>query len=149
MISPMGMLVRLSTLLLLLVPSMAAALSPWMVFFDQGSARIHTQFNVTLDHVAAWHRNTDIRMFRVTGFTDTSGPTEANMRLALQRAEAVKAAMVDRGIPRGVIQAEAKGEATDRLLVETGDGVAHRENRRVEIIAERMCRPPPENVPVC
>jgi outer membrane protein OmpA-like peptidoglycan-associated protein len=145
----MGMLVRLSALLFLLAPSMAVALSPWMVFFGHGSARIPTQFTVTLDHVAAWHRNTDIRMFRVTGFTDTSGSTEANMRLAMRRAEAVKAAMAVRGIPPEIIHVEAKGEATDGLLVETGDGVAHLENRRVGIMVERMCRPPPENLPVC
>jgi outer membrane protein OmpA-like peptidoglycan-associated protein len=144
----MSTLVRLTALLALLVPSAAMALSPWMVFFGHGSARISAQFEVTLGHAAAWHRNTDIRSFRVTGFTDTSGSSEANLRLALQRAEVVKEALIRRGVPRDIIHVEATRE-TIGLLVETRDGVTHRENRRVEIIAERMCRPPPENVLVC
>ena len=138
---------RLFLLLALLTPTAVGALSPWMVFFNPGGARIRGSFGATLDSAAAWYRNTDIRSFRVIGFADRSGSSETNRRLSLSRAEAVKAGLVRRGVPARMIQVEAKGE--NDPLVETRDGVPDYQNRRVEIVAERMCRPPPKNVPVC
>ena len=65
----------------------------------------------------------------------------------MRRAAAVKAGLVRRGVPAEIIKVEARGEAEP--LVDTRDGVPDFQNRRVAIIAGRICRPPPENVPVC
>lgn len=111
-----------------------------MVFFEHGSTTLSAQSNGVLDNVAGWYRNTDIRRFRLIGHTDRIGSTEVNRQLGLQRAQAVRLALIRRGIRSEYIIIETEGET--RPLVETPDDVAHIENRRVEIIAESMCRPP-------
>jgi outer membrane protein OmpA-like peptidoglycan-associated protein len=133
-------LAGLSVLLVSLVPGPAGALSPWAIFFDLGSDRVFTRFASTLDNIVEWHRNVHVTRFRVTGFADTSGAADTNLRLSLRRAEAVRAALVDRGVPADVIRVEVRGEI--ELLVDTPDGVPHFENRRVYIVVECMRRPP-------
>lgn len=67
----------------------------------------------------------------VVGHTDTVGDPAANARLSGQRAEAVKAALVERGVPTGRIVMSATGEQD--LAEPTGDNTDNRLNRRVEI----------------
>jgi hypothetical protein len=66
-----------------------------------------------------------------TGHTDTSGGDAYNMALSLRRANIVKDALVQAGVPAGAINAVGVGKAG--LLVPTPDGVREPQNRRVEI----------------
>ncbi len=68
----------------------------------------------------------------VVGHTDTSGSQSYNQELSLRRADAVKAGLVQRGIPAEMISVEGKGE--DEPTVNTGDGVKEPQNRRAVII---------------
>jgi len=52
-----------------------------------------------------------IAMVTVTGHTDRIGSAAYNMRLSMRRAEAVKAYLVELGIPAAKIVATGKGEA--------------------------------------
>ena len=67
----------------------------------------------------------------VTGHTDRVGSVEANDRLSLQRAEAVRDMLVAAGVPREAISVAGRGEREP--AVATADEVAEARNRRVEI----------------
>ena len=67
----------------------------------------------------------------VIGHTDTVGGLEANDKLSLRRAEAVRDILVAAGVPGEKIELAGRGER--ETLVKTGDEVAEPRNRRVEI----------------
>ena len=63
--------------------------------------------------------------------TDAVGAGQYNDKLSQQRAERVRAELVQRGLPEDNITVTGRGKR--ELLVPTADGVAEPENRRVEI----------------
>ena len=67
----------------------------------------------------------------VVGHTDRRGATDYNRRLSLQRAQAMRQTLIDRGLDGGRIIATGRGEVDP--LVPTGDNVEEIRNRRVEI----------------
>lgn len=67
----------------------------------------------------------------VTGHTDRVGAVEANDRLSLARAEAVREILVAAGVPAAAITVAGRGEREP--AVPTADEVAEARNRRVEI----------------
>ncbi|MDB5722379.1 MAG: flagellar motor protein MotB [Alphaproteobacteria bacterium] len=129
----------LCALLVLIDGSPARAVSPYNVFFASGRAKLNHQSGLILDNVAKTFRIARVRSFDVFGHADRAGSSDHNRWLSRRRAEAVKAALVARGVPARAIAVQAVGEA--RPLVETPDGVAERQNRRVEIII--TCLEPP------
>jgi len=69
---------------------------------------------------------------QVTGHTDRVGTEADNDRLSLERAQAVRDMLVQRGLKASFIRAVGRGER--ELLVPTPDGQAEPKNRRVEVI---------------
>jgi len=67
----------------------------------------------------------------VIGHTDTVGGLEANDKLSLKRATAVREILIATGVPGEKIETAGRGEREP--LVKTGDEVAEPQNRRVEI----------------
>lgn len=67
----------------------------------------------------------------VTGHTDSVGNAEANDRVSLARAEAVRELLIKAGVDGAMITVAGRGKR--ELLVPTADGVAEARNRRVEI----------------
>lgn len=67
----------------------------------------------------------------VIGHTDAVGTVAYNDKLSLQRAERVRAKLIDRGIPEASVSVSGRGKR--ELLIPTADGVAEPRNRRVEI----------------
>jgi outer membrane protein OmpA-like peptidoglycan-associated protein len=67
----------------------------------------------------------------VIGHTDTVGGLEANDKLSLRRAEAVRDILIAAGVPGEKIELAGRGEREP--LVKSGDEVAEARNRRVEI----------------
>jgi outer membrane protein OmpA-like peptidoglycan-associated protein len=68
----------------------------------------------------------------VVGHTDKVGSDAFNDALALRRAEAVRTALIGRGVAPGNIVAVGRGKREP--LIPTADGVAEPRNRRVEIV---------------
>lgn len=68
----------------------------------------------------------------VVGHTDKVGSDPFNDALALRRAEAVRAALIARGVaPTNIV---AVGRGKREPLIPTADGVAEPRNRRVEVV---------------
>jgi outer membrane protein OmpA-like peptidoglycan-associated protein len=68
---------------------------------------------------------------RIEGHTDSKGREETNLELSQQRADAVKQALIDRGVPAERVVTEGIGAA--RPIADNATSAGRRENRRVEI----------------
>jgi outer membrane protein OmpA-like peptidoglycan-associated protein len=103
-----------------------------LVFFPWNQANLTPVALATLDGlVGKFGGSTRPRSLTVAGHTDSSGSDAYNDRLSKARAEAVAAALAERGLTQGV-GVEWYGEKKPRI--ELPDGTREQENRRVEII---------------
>ncbi len=73
----------------------------------------------------------------VAGHTDSSGSFHDNERLARRRATAVRAVLIDAGVPPEVLQVVVHGEQQPLAPNDTEQGRSR--NRRVEIICVEGC----------
>jgi len=113
-------------------PAPAAPTAPsYMVFFDWDRSDLSAQAMQTIHQVSQAYRTKGSARVTATGHTDTSGPADYNMALSLRRANAVKSALVQDGVPAANISVIGRGEADP--LVPTADGVREPQNRRVVI----------------
>jgi outer membrane protein OmpA-like peptidoglycan-associated protein len=112
----------------------APAAPSFMVFFDWDRADLSQQALQTLQQVAAAYKQRGSARVIATGHADRSGPENYNMALSLRRANAVKNALVQDGVPATAIAVVGKGET--QPLVPTADGVREPQNRRVEIVLQ-------------
>ncbi len=101
------------------------------VQFNGGSTDLTPESLDELQRARAWLATLPAPEVVVTGHTDAVGSHEDNDRLSLQRAERVRDILADAGIDRRLITAVGRGKRA--LRIETADGVARAENRRVEI----------------
>lgn len=128
----MRRLVALLIAALFLSSSSAWAIGPFIVFFEPNSTRMIRRFSdPMLDNAIQQFRIHDVREVNLAGHTDRAGSFEYNRDLSRRRAEAVRAEFIRRGYS-GTFTIDAYGE--ERPLVDTEDGMAHQENRRVEIV---------------
>jgi outer membrane protein OmpA-like peptidoglycan-associated protein len=110
----------------------ATPLHRFQLYFDLDSTTLDAAAQRILEGVVG--NALMIRPVRiiVAGHADRSGVDAYNQRLSQRRAAAVVGALVRSGIPAELIETTALGEQAP--AVRTGDGTAHRHNRRVEII---------------
>jgi hypothetical protein len=112
-------------------PPPAAQAPTFMVFFDWDRSNLSAQALSTINQAAAAYKSGGGARIAAVGHTDTSGSADYNMGLSVRRANAVKDALVQAGVPASAIDATGVGESD--LLVPTGDGVREPQNRRVVI----------------
>lgn len=104
--------------------------------FETGSAVLKPGASVRLDQVVTALRQYPNEQVTVRGFTDSVGSETTNQRLSQQRAEAVRAYLVSRGIAADRVVAQGLGES---LPIATNDTPAGRaRNRRVEIQVSQL-----------
>jgi outer membrane protein OmpA-like peptidoglycan-associated protein len=99
--------------------------------FGSGSASLTAQAQASLRALAATLAGNE-RAISVEGHTDSQGADEANLRLSVQRAEAVRRALEDAGLSGAHLRAGGHGEA--RPVADNGSAEGRAANRRVEII---------------
>lgn len=105
---------------------------PFMVFFDFDSTAITDDAASILKRAAAAYKEFGIASINATGHADRAGPDGYNDKLAMRRAEVIKARLISEGVPASKISVSGRGENSP--LVETADGVREWQNRRVEIV---------------
>jgi hypothetical protein len=115
-------------------PPPPAQPTSFMVFFDWDRSNLSSQAMNTIRQAASAYKTRGSARITATGHTDTSGPDGYNMALSLRRANAVKNALVQQGVPATAISVVGRGEQSP--LVQTGDGVREPQNRRVEIVMD-------------
>ena len=101
--------------------------------FASGSTTLTAPAQASLRELAAVLRGGDASI-SVEGHTDGKGEAEANLVLSKRRAESVRRALEDAGIPAARLEAVGYGELRPVADDETDAGRAR--NRRVEIIVE-------------
>lgn len=110
---------------------MAVENAMYLVFFDWDQSTLGPGAQSVLDAVAAEVSKRSLSAVNVVGHADTSGPTDYNQKLAQRRANAVRDALAQRGVPANIISVSSRGE--DELLVSTPDNVREPANRRAQI----------------
>ncbi len=104
----------------------------FFVFFDFDSTVITPEADAVLNDVAAQYAAAGGAMLvDVIGYTDRSGSAAYNQALSVRRAEAVRNALVAKGVADSSILTAGRGE--NDPLVATPDGVREPSNRRAEI----------------
>jgi len=99
---------------LVMMEGPAAACEPPSIQFDLGSARIGANNRWAKDEVVGEFRARPGRRVGLTAQTDGIGSAAANVRLARRRGEAVRAALVRRGVPARAIDIVVEGEGASR-----------------------------------
>lgn len=102
------------------------------VLFDTGRAELKPGAFATLDRLAAFMRDNPERRLEVEGHTDSVGSDVLNVALSQQRAESVRAALVQRGVDGARIQTKGLGKAVPVASNSSAEG--RQRNRRVEIV---------------
>jgi OmpA-OmpF porin, OOP family len=109
-----------------------AAPVSFTLIFESGSAvELAPEFKAVLDQLLAAIARYPAPEVIVIGHTDRVGSDADNDRLSIRRAETVRDKLVQAGIAASLITVAGRGEREP--AIETADGVAQAENRRVEI----------------
>lgn len=104
----------------------------FLVFFDFDRSTLNGTGREVIDAVAAQaKKRNDLRHIMLVGHTDKSGSDAYNQRLSQRRADAVRAALAERGVDVDLLQTSARGEKDP--MVETPNNTREPANRRVEI----------------
>jgi len=113
-------------------PVAQAPQTEYLVFFDWDKANITPVSDKIIGDAAAAAGKLRAVGIHVIGHTDTSGKPAYNQKLSMRRADAVRKALVAKGVPASQISVEGKGETA--LMVSTADNVREPSNRRAQIL---------------
>jgi membrane fusion protein (multidrug efflux system) len=107
-------------------PSGANRTSPAKVYFATDSDVLTPEGAGVLGPLARWLANEPSATVHITGYADKTGATTRNVQLALDRAKAVRAALIAHGVRPEQTVLKAPAAVTG--------GEDHREARRVEVV---------------
>ncbi len=102
--------------------------------FPPGRANLQPEALANLDRVVEFVNRDAARSVRIEGHTDNSGSANLNQVLSQRRADAVRDALVQRGVDAGRMTAIGLGPDAPVAGNDSAEGRAR--NRRVEIIVE-------------
>jgi outer membrane protein OmpA-like peptidoglycan-associated protein len=103
--------------------------------FDTATAELTPQALTAIDGVAAALRAHPEAVVLVEGHTDSRGDAAENVQLSRRRANAVRQALVDRGVTEDRITTAAFGQDRPIAPNDTPEGRAR--NRRTELVVTR------------
>jgi outer membrane protein OmpA-like peptidoglycan-associated protein len=102
------------------------------VLFDTGRAELKSGATRKVDQLAQFLMEHPDRRVQIEGFTDSVGTDSYNEDLSQRRADAVKAALINRGIQPSRIGTEGYGKAYP--VANNTDSGGRQLNRRVEVV---------------
>lgn len=102
------------------------------VLFDTGQAQLKPGADRTMDQLAQFLTEHKDRRVEIDGFTDSVGSDAYNEELSQRRADAVKSALMTRGIDASRISTEGYGKAYP--VASNSDPGGRQLNRRVEVV---------------
>lgn len=105
---------------------------PGSVSFASGSATISPGMLPTLDKIATTLNEYPDTTVSVVGHSDSIGNAEANMELSRRRAAAVADYLAGRGVQRGRLAVDSRGELEP--IADNATEAGRAQNRRVEIV---------------
>jgi OOP family OmpA-OmpF porin len=113
--------------------------------FEESSTRIDAASSDLIDEVADALRPCLGSIIALTGHTDSSGPEPGNLELSRKRAEAVRQALVQRGIPADGLRTRGVGSSEPVQGLDPSDPA----NRRIEfsVVAKVATHPTPVDTP--
>ena len=100
-------------------------------FYNSTEKTVDPKVDEYLDQLSQRLSQTDEKV-SLTGHTDAQGSDQYNMELGMDRANAIKAILMEKGVPEDRIQTATKGESELIDTSETED--AHAKNRRTEVL---------------
>jgi Outer membrane protein and related peptidoglycan-associated (lipo)proteins len=106
--------------------------SMYGVLFDTGKATIQPESEKVLGEVASLLKKNASWRMQIEGHTDNVGAKDANLKLSQQRAEAVRAWLVAKGVPGARLVAKGFGDSKPVVGNDTEEGRA--KNRRVTLV---------------
>ena len=102
------------------------------IHFDFDKAVIQPDSNALLDDITTALKHFPKWRLRITGHTDSTGDAAYNEELSMNRANAIKQALVERGIDAARLETLGMGEKQPVASNDTPEGQAL--NRRVELV---------------
>jgi outer membrane protein OmpA-like peptidoglycan-associated protein len=99
--------------------------------FEPGTATFSADADAGLARVAAWAAATPSAKIRIEGHTDATGSPDANRALSLRRAEAVRDALIARGI--AATRIAVSGEGAAQPVASNDEPAGRARNRRVVV----------------
>ncbi|MRG71999.1 OmpA family protein [Alphaproteobacteria bacterium HT1-32] len=113
--------------------ALPAVPGPFTVLFATNSSAIDSENGKVIVDAASGFAKAKAKAIILSGHTDAVGNNAANVALSERRADTVKAALIDLGVPASAISTTYAGEAQLKVKVPT----AEKQNRRVEIKLSR------------
>lgn len=104
--------------------------------FDTGSGRIMADSRPDVNELIQIMQAYPTLIIRIEGHTDNTGDSQANQKLSLDRANAVKAALGEAGIDTARMVAQGFGSAKPITTNETEEG--RRKNRRINVVVTKI-----------
>ena len=113
------------------------------VLFRTGSGKLEPRARDQLRELARTLQRFPEMQVHLAGFADRRGDTQRNLALSSQRAEAVKQALTEAGVPAGRIDLSYFGEARAKAKAGDIDGLALDRRVSIELKAERTAEADP------
>lgn len=104
------------------------------IHFDFDEASLKNEAKAKLNRAAKKYHRSQATELEVIGHTDSIGDEKYNQKLSKERAKAVKAYLVTKGISPQQIQIVAEGESNPISTNNTEEGRA--ENRRADVVID-------------
>jgi outer membrane protein OmpA-like peptidoglycan-associated protein len=100
--------------------------------FEPGETSFEPADTQRLDRVVALLREHPEIQLVIEGYTDSRGTEAQNEKVAIERADAVRTALVERGITESRLRTVGVGE--DKPIADNSTADGRQQNRRVELI---------------
>lgn len=104
------------------------------ILFDLNSANIKAESKPVLEEVLGLMQSEPSWKLTIEGHTDSTGSSDYNQKLSLQRADAVKAYLVAAGIEAGFLQTQGFGSS--KPVADNASELGRAQNRRVELVRQ-------------